>query len=69
VNVITLLRAVLDFANNPGSQTGLALLEVVFEQVVPLIPVDALKGSLDAAGRKRAEMQADVLDAVRFPNG
>jgi hypothetical protein len=63
--ILRLLRAVLDFANTPNVGTGLALLEVVFEETADLIPVDSLRASVDDAARKRAEKFADTLEDLK----
>lgn len=63
--ILRLLKAVLDFANNPNVGTGLSLLEVVFEETADFIPVDSLRSSVDDAARKRAEKLADTLEDLK----
>jgi len=66
MNIIRDIKAVADFAENPGVGTGLALFVAIAEEVLPFLPHDTLQTALTSAARRRADAEADLAEDVKF---
>ncbi len=52
-----------------GSDPLLALLRIVLDMVLGTLPVEDIRAELDAAAIRRAKLEKDLADAMKFGGG
>lgn len=60
------MKAVLDFAANPSTETGLSLFVAIAEEVLPFLPHAALQAALTDTARAQADAIANLAEDVKF---